>query len=234
MARTKETATVAEPSTVEKIADLITEIRARREEVNRLDEQSAKLAATDTERSIEADQRARAVERFIERRQLVLEDLIKTRHAEEFSERDAAVDALAAQEIEKAKALAESLRTASTAFFEAARTLAGIGAYSPPNIPPGLSGPSLLGWEAGQKLPSESPFLRKIERGLAFRIDSLRRAAENVKRMARDPGFMPVNPVDGIEFVSLRDKLPAFAPEEFIVEESETVDLLPNMASGTN
>jgi hypothetical protein len=208
----KKETTIAERSVLEKIGELIAEIRTKRAEVRRLDAESAELAATDTERSIDVDQRARAVERFIERRKLVIEDLIRERHAQQFAERDADIEALLWKRIHDAEDLAERLAAAVDVFTQAADALAAIGARS--ENAPFMSGRDLI-----SSISAAAAMKAKIRSGLAFRKDSLARGAGVLRRAARDPSYYPTNASDGMSFVELRDCLPPFALDSFTVEE---------------
>ena len=202
----KEKPTAA-PTLTAQIESAVAEL-AQRKEVKRLDRESAEIAGSNVEQSIQLDVRARAIEKWCTRERERIEELIKARHAEQLAEREDAIRAVLETEIAKVEALAEELAAEGIEYNRAAARLYAIG-YRSPNAP-GLSGPDLLSFAPPPRPDGENPFEDQIRTGLAFRRSSLSRGAGYLLALARNPNFSWPNPSDGMAMNELRSKLPEF------------------------
>jgi hypothetical protein len=201
-------------SLVEQIERGIADLRERRAEVRRLDKESAELANSDVERSIELDLRARAIERFCTRQRAIIEDLIRQRHQAEYEEHCRLVDDLYNRKITEARAVAEALRKAGADVHDAIQRLAKIGGGD-------LSGDTLL------KDTPRGSFGGQIAGLLGFRLSSLARAALNLKRHGADVSYFPQgNMSDNLCFAELRQSIKDLVFEKFEIIDEEPEPLV--------
>ena len=172
------TKTPVELSILEQIEQTAEEIKRRRLEVKDLDAEAAQLIASDADRSVELDLKARALERLIARLVLTFNDQVKTRHQEQYQAHVALIENLVAKKTREAEALAEALRKAGVEAYEAIQRLAKIGHGD-------LSGDNLL-----RKYPRGS-FEEEIRGLLGFRVSSLGRAGWDLQQHAGNVNYFP-------------------------------------------
>lgn len=214
----------APPTLTEQIERAIADLRSRHAEVRRLDKESTELASSDVERSIELDLRARAIERFCTRQKAILEELIRKRHQEQFSQYVARLNAIVAAKKEHVREVAEKLNAACLELNSAAIKVASIETQ-------GLSGRDLLKFSPSPTATGHHPFEGPIANALAFRLGSLDRAAWDIRAHAADKNFYPRNLVDGITFSELRVALGQdLRLDAFEIDEPEPVDLMAEIA----